>query len=83
MPKKIFLSLGTFCDADKECHSNEELSCQEQSDISRFSGVCMAKLDEGATCGNAIRSMFDVGLFRRSEEPSNVCKKGLSCRTVG
>lgn len=45
----------------------------------------MARLDEGATCGNAIRSMFDMvpGLFKRSEDFSNVCKKGLACRTVG
>jgi len=74
-------SLGTFCDADSECHSNEEVSCQSQPDISRFTGVCMAKLEEGATCGNAIRSMFD--LFKQTEDLSNVCKKGLSCRTVG
>lgn len=79
-------SLGTFCDADTECHSNdEELSCQQQTDITRFSGVCMARLDEGATCGNAIRSMFDMapGLFKRDEDSSDVCKKGLACRTVG
>lgn len=78
--------LGTLCDLDSECHSPaQELSCQEQTDITRFSGVCMAKLDEGATCGNAIRSMFDIapGLFKRSEELPNVCKKGLVCRTVG
>lgn len=83
---KIFTALGTFCDADTECHSkDEELSCQQQTDITRFSGVCMARLDEGATCGNAIRSMFDMvpGLFKRDEDSSNVCKKGLACRTVG
>lgn len=45
----------------------------------------MARFDEGATCGNAIRSMFDMapGLFKRDEDSSNVCKKGLACRTVG
>lgn len=74
------MSVGTFCDSDSECHStDEELSCREQPDISRFSRVCMAKLGEGATCGHS--SLFD--LFRRAEDVSNYCKKGLVCRTVG
>ncbi|XP_078359574.1 uncharacterized protein LOC144644040 [Oculina patagonica] len=74
-------SSGTFCDSDSECHSTdaEELSCREQPDISRFNRVCMAKLGEGATCGHS--SLFD--LFRRAEDVSNYCKKGLVCRTVG
>ena len=73
-------SSGTFCDSDSECHStDEELSCREQPDISRFSRVCMAKLGEGATCGHS--SLFD--LFRSVEDVSNYCKKGLVCRTVG
>lgn len=72
--------VGTFCDSDSECHStDEELSCREQADISRFSRVCIAKLGEGATCGHS--SLFD--LFRRAEDVSNYCKKGLLCRTVG
>lgn len=78
----LLFSVGTFCDSDSECHSNEELSCQEQADISRFTHVCMAKLEEGAVCGNAIQSMFN--LFRRSDQDlSNICKKGLVCKTVG
>ncbi|KAL9984564.1 hypothetical protein ACROYT_G006874 [Oculina patagonica] len=73
--------ISTFCDSDSECHSTdaEELSCREQPDISRFNRVCMAKLGEGATCGHS--SLFD--LFRRAEDVSNYCKKGLVCRTVG
>lgn len=45
----------------------------------------MVKFDEGVICGNVICSMFDIvfGLFKRSEEFLNVCKKGLVCRIVG
>ncbi|RMX52380.1 hypothetical protein pdam_00014400 [Pocillopora damicornis] len=73
-------SSGTFCDSDSDCHSaDEELSCREQPDISRYFRLCMAKLGEGATCGHA--GLFD--LFRPAEEVSNYCKKGLVCKTVG
>ena len=72
--------VGTFCDSDSDCHSaDEELSCREQADISRYFRVCMAKLGEGATCGHV--GLFD--LFRPAEEVSNYCKKGLVCKTVG
>ncbi|XP_031574431.1 uncharacterized protein LOC116308183 [Actinia tenebrosa] len=74
--------LGTFCDDHKDCHSSagQEAGCFPQNDISRYSKVCIAKLQEGVTCGR--KRLLDV-FEDENDEDSQLCQGSLVCRTVG